>query len=185
MSLCNGNCQLSIQTSGARTTSLRECVKTATARGADLIVTYGAAAALAAKVESPEAPVLFADVYDPVRLELVSAKSLTGQNMTGIRGDTPIRPLFKYFVEAAQIRKLLVLYDVNNSEGPLQKSTLEDCTRKMGSILSLNQLPILMEISAHSIPFQEMWTGFSFQTLSITGPILPMSWRLSLSGICR
>jgi len=131
-SFCGDSCKIYVQTPNDDIMSLRNSVRKAVALGADLILTYGPSASLAAKAESPPMPTLFADVYDPVQLGLVSAKSQTGRNMTGIRGDAPVQALFKYFNEATKPKTLAVLYDTDSLEGNLQKSALEESCRKRG-----------------------------------------------------
>lgn len=138
---CGENCQIYVQTPNADTMSLRNSVRKAVALGAELIVTYGPAATLAAKAEVPPIPTIFADVYDPVQLGLVSAKSLTGRNMTGIRGDAPVQALFKYFIQATQAKKLAVLYNINSQEGLLQKSVLQASGEKKGIVV----IPLAVE----------------------------------------
>lgn len=133
--ICNEHCQIYVQTPNADIMSLRNSVRKAVALGAELIVTYGPAATLAAKAEVPPIPTIFADVYDPVQLGLVSAKSRTGRNMTGIRGDAPVQALFKYFVQATQAKKLAVLYNTNSQEGLLQKSVLQASGEKKGVVV--------------------------------------------------
>ena len=110
--------------------SLRNSVRKAVALGADLIITYGPAATLAAQMETPRIPVLFADVYDPVKLKLVSEKNGYGRNMTGVRGDAPVQALLKYFLEATNADSLAILYDSSSVMGQLQKDTLEDSGRR-------------------------------------------------------
>ncbi len=131
-SFCADSCKIYVQTPNADVMSLRNSVRKAVALGAELIVTYGPSASLAAQAESPPMPTLFADVYDPVQLGLVSAKTQTGRNMTGIRGDAPIQALFKYFVETTKLKKLAVLYDTNSQEGRLQMAVLEESGKKRG-----------------------------------------------------
>lgn len=139
--VCSENCQIYVQTPNADIMSLRNSVRKAVALGAELIVTYGPAATLAAKAEAPPIPTIFADVYDPVQLGLISAKSQTGRNMTGIRGDAPVQALFKYFVQATQAKKLAVLYDINSQEGLLQKSVLQASSEKKGVVF----IPLAVE----------------------------------------
>lgn len=131
-SFCDQDCKIYVQTPNADVMSLRNSVRKAVALGADLIVTYGTSASLAAKAESPPMPTLFADAYDPVNLQLVSKETQSGRNMTGIRGDAPVQALFKYFVEAANPKKLVVLYDLNSPEGDLQKSVLQAAGKMRG-----------------------------------------------------
>jgi putative ABC transport system substrate-binding protein len=121
---CGKKCRIYVQTPNADTMSLRNSVRKAVALGAELLITYGTAATQAAKLEVPSIPTIFADVYDPGLLGLVSAKTQTGRNMTGIRGDAPIKTLFKYFTEITHAKKLVVLYDINSLEGNLQNTLL-------------------------------------------------------------
>lgn len=132
---CGDDCRIYVQTPNADVMSLRNSVRKAVALGAELIITYGTSASLAAKAEASPVPTLFVDVYEPVRLGIVSARSQTGRNMTGVRGDAPIQALFKYFTEATQARKLAVLYDIGSQEGALQKKLLEETGKKKGIIV--------------------------------------------------
>lgn len=137
---CGSNCRIYVQTPNDDIMSLRNSVRKAVALGARLIVTYGPAASLAVKAEAASVPALFADVYDPVHLELVSVKHETGRNQTGIRGDAPLQTLFKYFVDATGAKKLVVLYDKGSREGVLQKTLLEESGRKRG--VAIIPLPV-------------------------------------------
>lgn len=129
-SFCGQDCRIYVQKPNADIMSLRNSVRKAVALGADLIVTYGPAATLAAKAETPPVPTLFADVYDPVGLLLVSEKTGVGRNMTGVRGDAPVQALFKYFLEATGADSLAVLYDQASPEGNLQERTLEESGKR-------------------------------------------------------
>jgi len=138
---CGEDCQIYVQTPNADIMSLRNSVRKAVALNAELIITYGPAATLAAKAEVPPIPTIFADVYDPIQLGLVSAKNRTGRNMTGIRGDAPVQALFKYFVQATKAKKLVVLYNTNSPEGRLQKSVLQASGEKKGVVV----IPLAVE----------------------------------------
>lgn len=131
-SYCNADCKIYVQTPNADTMSLRNAVRKAVALGADLIVTYGPMATLAAQAEVPPMPTLFADVYDPVGLEVVSAKTRTGRNMTGVRGDAPVQALLKYFSETTQANKLAILFEKDSPEGALQAAVLTESAQKRG-----------------------------------------------------
>lgn len=129
---CGRNCRIYVQTPNADIMSLRNSIRKAVALGADLIVTYGPMATLAAQAEVPPMPTLFADVYDPVGLKLVSEPTLTGRNMSGVRGDAPIQGLLKLFAETVELDKLEVLYDINSPEARLQKQILEESGKRRG-----------------------------------------------------
>jgi putative ABC transport system substrate-binding protein len=129
-SFCGTDCKMYVQTPNADTMSLRNSVRKAVALDADLIVTYGPSATLAAKLESPPKPVLFADVYDPVSLGLVSEDSGVGHRMTGVRGDAPVQALFKYFVESTNATSLAILFDSESMTGKQQELTLVETGKR-------------------------------------------------------
>lgn len=131
------DCRIYVQTPNADIMSLRNSVRKAVALGADLIVTYGSAATLAAEAETPPMPTVFADVYDPVGLGLVSATRQTGRNMTGVRGDAPVQALFKYFIETNDAKSLAVFFDTDSQEATLQKNTMTSYGPKRGVLVSL------------------------------------------------
>lgn len=132
---CNKDCRIYVQTPNADIMSLRNGVRKAVALGAELIVTYGPLATIAAKAELPPVPTIFADVYDPVGLEIVAANTGTGRNMTGIRGDAPVQGLFKYFTDTVEVRKLGILYDIHSPEALLQKQVLEASSKRKGIVV--------------------------------------------------
>jgi len=130
--VCGSDCRIYVQTPNSDTMSLRNSVRKAAALGAELIVTYGPSATLAAQAESLSTTTLFADVYDPVALGLVSADKRTGHNMTGVRGDAPLQALLKYFLETTKANNLAVLYDDASPESNRQKIILADYCVKRG-----------------------------------------------------
>lgn len=129
---CKEDCQIYLQSPNADTMSLRNSVRKAEALQADVLVTFGSNATLAAQSERPLMPVVFVDVYDPVGLGLVSKKTSTGRNMTGIRGDAPLQGLIKFFTDTIPTRKLAVFYDQNCPKSLHQKEILEATGEKRG-----------------------------------------------------
>ena len=152
---CGSDCRIYVQTPNADTMSLRNSVRKAVALGAELIVTYGPSATLAAQAESLSTPTLFADVYDPVALDLVSADKMTGHNMTGVRGDAPLQALLKYFLEATRATNLAVLYDAS-PEAIRQKIILQDYGVKRGVDVML--LPVV-DFKDHDAALQNLPEG--------------------------
>jgi putative ABC transport system substrate-binding protein len=142
-----------VQTPNADFMSLRNSVRKAVALDADLIITYGPSATLAAQAESPSMPTLFVDVYDPVGLQLVSADKLTGRNMTGVRGDAPLQSLLTYFLEATQVNSLAVLFDSESTEANLQKDLIYNHCTKRGVVVT--PLPVV-KLSDHETPLQAL-----------------------------
>lgn len=150
---CGSDCRIYVQTPNADTMSLRNSVRKAVALGAEVIVTYGPSAALAAQAEALSTPTIFADVYDPVGLKLVSENKLTGHNMTGVQGDAPIQTLMKYFIEATNAKQLAVLYDQQSPEANLQKLALQEQGVKRG--ISVTLLPVV-NLRDHDAALQKM-----------------------------
>lgn len=134
-SFCDKDCRIYVQTPHADTMSLRNSVRKAVALGAGLIVTYGPLATMAAKAELPPVSTLFADVYDPVGLGIVSATTKTGRNMSGIRGDAPVQGLLKYFTDTVKVRKLGILFDAHSPEALQQRRILEESCNRKGIIV--------------------------------------------------
>jgi putative ABC transport system substrate-binding protein len=153
---CGSDCRIYVQTPNADTMSLRNSVRKAVALGAELIITYGPSATLAAQSESLSTTTLFADVYDPVALNLVSADKMTGHNMTGVRGDAPLQALLKYFLEATKANSIAVLYDDASPEANLQRIILQDHGAKRGADVML--LPVV-DLKDHDAALQSMPEG--------------------------
>lgn len=111
--------EIYVQTPSPNPMSWINSIRKAVGIGADLIVTYGAPATLAAKKEARGVPVLFADVYDPVSLGIVKTLSVTGADITGVSGKTPLDTLVKtYFqIHAAKTVGALFSSDDDGSAG--------------------------------------------------------------------
>jgi putative tryptophan/tyrosine transport system substrate-binding protein len=86
--------------------------------GADLIVTYGASATLAAVRESSDIPIVFADVYGPVETGIAKSLSSTGHNMAGVSSKVPLVTLMKTLMEIKPTRSMGVIYS-GREEGAL------------------------------------------------------------------
>lgn len=71
----------------------------------DVLVTYGAPAALAALKETKSVPLVFAGVYDP------AACGVAARNATGISSKVPLTSLLKYLKKMVPFTKLAVVYN--------------------------------------------------------------------------
>ncbi len=96
--------------------SLRNSARKAVALNADLIVAFGTSAALAAKAESFETPVVFADAIEPEAVGLVSSNKRDSQLATGVRGNLPLQTLFKLLRELTNTLKLALVLDGDPSD---------------------------------------------------------------------
>lgn len=86
--------------------------------GADVIVAYGASAAIAALHESNDIPVVFADVYGPVETGIAKSMQGSGRNTAGMSSKIPLVTLIKTAMELKPMRSLGVVYSTRE-EGSL------------------------------------------------------------------
>ena len=115
------------QTPNPDPTSLANSIRKAVAIDSDLVITYGAMAAMAAKRETDSVPVLFADVYDPVSLGLIKCIENGSCDVSGVSASTPLKTLLKTLADLAPLnRTIAALYSSNDPGSALQCSLLED-----------------------------------------------------------
>jgi putative ABC transport system substrate-binding protein len=107
-------------------------IRKAVGVGADLIVTYGAPVTLVAKKEARGVPVLFADVYDPVALGIVKTLAISGGEITGVSGKTPLTTLIKTFTEVKSVRSMGVVYASNDQSSVHQVEELAHLAEQHG-----------------------------------------------------
>jgi putative ABC transport system substrate-binding protein len=99
-------------------------VRKAVAIGADIIVTYGAPATLAAMRETEDIPIVFVDVYGPVETGVTRNMTITGRNMTGVSSKVPMITLIKTALEVKPVRNIGVIYN----------------SREIGSLVQLKEI---------------------------------------------
>lgn len=121
-----------VQTPNPDPVSWSNSIRKAVGVGADLIVTYGAPASLAAKHEVRNIPVLFADVYDPVAIGVVKDLARPGTEMTGVSGKTPLETLIRAYGEIQPARRMGVLFSSDDRGSVLQVEQLEVLARNRG-----------------------------------------------------
>lgn len=71
----------------------------------NILVTYGAPAALAAIRETKNIPTVYAAVYDPANI------GVAGRNVTGISSKVPLTSLLKYLKKMIPFSKIAVVYN--------------------------------------------------------------------------
>lgn len=91
--------------------SLRNSARKAVALNADIILAFGTSAAMAAKAETFETPILFADVIEPEAIGLVTHNKRDSQLATGVRGNAPLQTLFKLLRDLTSAVKLAIILD--------------------------------------------------------------------------
>jgi len=91
---------------------------------ADIIITYGAPATLAAMRETGDIPIVFADVYGPVETGVTKNMTVTGRNLTGVSSKVPMITLIKTAAEVRPIRTMGVIFS----------------SREIGSVVQLKEI---------------------------------------------
>ena len=84
----------------------------------NVLVTYGAPAALAAIRDTKGIPIVFAGAYDP------NAVGVSAKNVTGISSSVPITSLLKYAKKITPFTRLAVVYSEQEPDSVLQANEL-------------------------------------------------------------
>lgn len=121
-----------IQTPNPDPISWANSIRKAVGVNADLIITYGAPASLVAKREARRLPVLFADVYDPVRLGLVKDLAVPGGDISGVSSKTPVETLLRTYVDISKGKRIGALFSPNDPGSVLQVDDLENAATNLG-----------------------------------------------------
>lgn len=89
-----------------------------TAAEVDVLVTYGAPAALAAIRETKGIPIVFAGVYDP------NAVGVSAKNITGISSKVSMTSLLKYLKKLMPFTRLAIVYNEQEPDSARQADEL-------------------------------------------------------------
>ncbi len=92
----------------------------------NVLVTYGAPAALAAIKETKDIPIVYAGVYDP------SAVGVTAKNITGISSKVPMTSLLKYLKKITPFTKLAIVYSDSEPDSVRQAEELAQLEGQYG-----------------------------------------------------
>jgi putative ABC transport system substrate-binding protein len=92
----------------------------------NVLVTYGAPAALASIRETKSIPIVFAGVYDPV------AVGVSAKNSTGISSKVPLTSLLKYLKKLVPFTKLAIVYNELEPDSAKQADELAQLERQYG-----------------------------------------------------
>ncbi|MCM0081993.1 ABC transporter substrate-binding protein [Geomonas sp. Red32] len=104
--------------------------------GADLIVSYGASATLAALHERGDIPVVFADVYGPVETGVAKSMNSTGTNAAGISSKVPLVTLIRTALEIKPTKSVGVIYSVREEGSLVQLREARKIAAANGVILT-------------------------------------------------
>jgi putative tryptophan/tyrosine transport system substrate-binding protein len=92
----------------------------------NVLVTYGAPAALAAIREAKGVPIVFAGVYDP------NAVGVSAKNVTGISSIVPMTSLLKYAKKIMPFTRLAVVYNEQEPDSARQANELTQLESQYG-----------------------------------------------------
>lgn len=118
-----GKLKIMVQAPNADKMSLVNSLRRASSAGAAVIVVYGSRAAQAVSGEQLNAPVLFADVYDPVALGVVKSLTTTGAEITGATSKTDLNSLVGQLLKVTGAKTIGVLY--TKDEGGAEQQLAE------------------------------------------------------------
>ncbi|MFZ3207323.1 MAG: ABC transporter substrate-binding protein [Geobacteraceae bacterium] len=128
----NSNVGIILQTPNPDPLSWANTIRKFKAIDADIIVTYGAPATLAATREGDDIPVVFVDVYGPVETGISRSMITTGRNLTGISSKVPLVTLVKTVKELKPIWKMGVLYSSREAGSLAQLQEMKEIARQLG-----------------------------------------------------
>ncbi len=92
----------------------------------NVLVTYGAPAALAAMREAKGIPIVFAGVYDPI------AVGISARKVTGISSTVPMTSLLKYLQRLKRVSRLAVVYNELEPDSARQAEELTQLESQFG-----------------------------------------------------
>lgn len=118
-----GKLKIMMQAPNADKMSIVNSARRADSAGAAVIVIYGSRAAQALAGEQLNAPLLFADVYDPVALGVVKSLTTTGAEITGASSKTDLDSLVGHMLKVTGAKTIGVLY--TKDEGGAEQQLAE------------------------------------------------------------
>jgi putative tryptophan/tyrosine transport system substrate-binding protein len=119
-----GSAEFIVQIPNPDPISWSNAIRKASAIGANVIVTYGSPATLAALQETKDIPIVFVDVYSPLEAGIAKSLATPGNNATGVSSKVPLPTLVKTAMEFKHFRQIGVLY----------------CSREIGSLIQLKEM---------------------------------------------
>jgi putative ABC transport system substrate-binding protein len=122
----NSKVEINIQTPAPDSASWTNAAHRLAVAEVNVLVTYGAPAALAAMREANGIPIVFAGVYDP------NAVGVSGKNVTGISSTVPMTSLLKYAKKIMPFTKLAVVYNEQEPDSVRQANELTQFESQYG-----------------------------------------------------
>jgi putative ABC transport system substrate-binding protein len=112
--------------------SLANTIRKFVGLNADLIVAYGAPAALAGFKEGGGIPLVFADVYGPVEMGITTSMTRSGTNLTGVSSKVPLITLLKTVQEILPVQHVGVIYSSREAGSLIQLKEVRRVAAQLG-----------------------------------------------------
>jgi putative ABC transport system substrate-binding protein len=130
-----GSFELVVQTPNPDPASWANAVRKLNALGADLIVAYGAPAALSTVREAAGRALVFTDVYGPQEVGLVKSLGGDGGTITGVTAKVPVITLIKAGLEVRPFKTLGVLYHSREAGSVVQLREVQRLAGRHGFVV--------------------------------------------------
>lgn len=131
--------KLVVQKPNADNMSLANSIRRMASAGAKVIITYGSQATAVAVKEAPKSPLIFADVYDPVGLDIVKTMESPGVNRTGAGSKTIPAVLINILGAIKPVARIGILYNGEEAASVRQKEEFAETAAKAGIAIETNQ----------------------------------------------
>jgi len=134
-----GNMDIIVQSPNPDPISWANSVRKVIAIGADIIITYGAPATLAAMRETEDIPIVFVDVYGPVETGVTKNMTVSGRNMTGVSSRVPMITLIKAVSQIKPVRGMGVIYNSREIGSLVQLKEVKQAATQLGfTVFAIN-----------------------------------------------
>ncbi len=127
-----GKVKLVVQKPNADLMSITNSVRRLAAARADILITYGSQATAIAKNVAPKATVLFADVYDPVALDIVKTLQAPGVTRTGASSFASMGTLVESLLAIKPAQNIGVLYNKEEQASLVQLKDMKAAAAQRG-----------------------------------------------------
>lgn len=117
--------RFTVQNAGGGKARLRAMARNFAAANMDMVLSIGTTATVAAAREITDAPLVFADVYDPVQSGIARKWESSGTNSTGASSRVSMVKLLNSLKEFAPVTRLAVLYTPGENNSVLQLRELQ------------------------------------------------------------
>jgi putative ABC transport system substrate-binding protein len=128
----SGELEIVEQFPNADPISLANTIRKFIGLNADLIVAYGAPAAMAGFKEGGGIPMVFADVYGPVEIGITTSMTRSGTNLTGVSSKVPLITLLKTIQEILPVQHVGIIYSSREAGSLIQVKELRRVAAPLG-----------------------------------------------------